>query len=149
VDVRETAPAALLSNSPTYPAAALSFVFVPCSGIPPSPDRDSDAVVSAMMRAEFWMSFPVVESYRAAALSNDEFGPITAGLHMPSPRQKVVAEASVPLLKLAIGRSPSSRLVGITLRPCATRSSRNRLINFWRTQEQKTQPLKPKIKKST
>jgi hypothetical protein len=59
---------------------------------------------SSMTAGVFWMSFPVVLSYRAIALSVADDGPTTspppAGvIQAPSPRQKVVLPALMPLFK--------------------------------------------------
>jgi hypothetical protein len=68
-------------------------------------------VVSAIVTALDWISFPVVESNLATALSTADTGPTTSPVpvgvaHVPSPRQNVEPDALVPLFKLATGRLP-------------------------------------------
>jgi hypothetical protein len=68
-------------------------------------------VVSAIVTAELWISFPVVRSNLATALSTADAGPTTSPVpvgvaQVPSPRQKVDEDALVPLLRLATGRFP-------------------------------------------
>jgi hypothetical protein len=67
-----------------------------------------------------WIILPVVRSNRAIALSVEEAGPETspppAGVaHAPSPRQKVEAEALVPLLRFVTGKFPVTPVARDTL----------------------------------
>ena len=68
-------------------------------------------VVSAIVTALFWTSLPVVPSNRTTALSTADAGPTTSPVpvgvaQVPSPRQKVDADALVPLFRLVTGRFP-------------------------------------------
>jgi hypothetical protein len=50
IETEEPIGTTLSKYSPRKPEAASSLVFVPCSGMPPLPERESAAVVSAMSR---------------------------------------------------------------------------------------------------
>jgi len=89
---------------------------VPSISRPPAPVLERSPVVSAINKTEFCINLPVVVSNLAAALSVAEPGPTTSPLpegvtQVPSPLQKVVAEAPVPLFKLPTGRFPVTPVV--------------------------------------
>jgi len=73
-------------------------------------------VVSSMVTTLFLIIFPVVPLKRAMASAVEELGPVTSPVppgmaHVPSPRQNVVEEALVPLLRFVTGKLPVTPVV--------------------------------------